>query len=256
MFYKFDILLWVPNTIICIWLWVCLPYYTLAPVTFCCCCCWIASYSLFFSSMWCLSCVVVVWYGVTYIVHAYVCVCALYLCFYLLTEWKLWGTSLGWFWVRACTSTCTWRDVQNDITLTHRHTKEKTLPALSTLYYFCFSVKSKAKSIEKKIDTHTHKRKNSQVHHHSSRVLVLPLSLLGTIILSSFFYLHILRCFFSPLTLLMNFCCCARVYVLLLLEPNPCTKYTSIRIECISHIEQFFDSSDMGYCITRSRKGL
>lgn len=75
-------------------------------------------------------------------------------------------------------------------------------------------------------------------------MLVLPLSLLGTIILSSCFF-HSLFWWISVVARVCTFYYfLSRIHV-----PN-----TSIRIECILHIEHFFDSSDMGYCITRSRK--
>lgn len=142
----------------------------------------------FFCSMWCLFCVIVrcgmVWCTST-LAYAY-------LWFYLWFEWKLWGTSIGWFSARAVLQLvldAMYKMTSNTHTY-RRRKKNKTLPALSAPHYY-FSVESKASSIKKKKSAHTNE--NSQVHHRSrALVLVLPLSLLGTIILSSFF----LRCFF------------------------------------------------------------
>lgn len=83
-------------------------------------------------------------------------------------------------------------------------------------------------------------------------VLVLPLSLLGTIILSSFFSTYSLFFFFiRPFD--DFFCVFARAFDYLLSRgihtPNNAMAYVSN----VLHIEQFFDSSDMGYCITTTR---
>lgn len=124
---------------------VSLPYHTLATVIF-----------------FVVLCGGVVWHGVMY-TRMCVFVRALYLCFYLFTEWKLCGTSLGWFWVRAVLQLVL--DAMYKMTSHSRTlTKEKRFQRCRLLYYY-FSVKSKANSIEK--NRHT-QPKNSQVHHNSS----------------------------------------------------------------------------------------
>lgn len=176
---------------------VSLPYHTLATVIF-----------------FVVLCGGVVWCDV----HACVCVFvrALYLCFYLFTEWKLWGTSLGWFWVRAVLQLVL--DAMYKMTSHSRtHTKEKRFQRCRLLYYY-FSVKSKANSIEKK-STHTSKKFTSSSQQQRQQRVSVSIATVIT------WYYYSIKLFFFPLALLINFCCCERVYVLLLLEPNSCTKY-------------------------------
>lgn len=181
MFYKFDILLlWVPNTIFCMCL--CL-YHSLAPVIF------FAVVLLdSFHSMWCLFCVV--WCGVMYTRTTCVCVFVRSIFVFTSIDCMKIVRYLTWMILSSrCTSTCTWRDVQNDITLTHSNTQKKERFQRCRLYYY-FSVKSNASSMEKK-STHWHTRKQkftSSSQKWRVLVLVLPLSLLRTIILSSFFF--------------------------------------------------------------------
>lgn len=142
-----------------------------------------------------------------------------------------------------CTSTCTWRDVQNDITLTHSNTQKKERFQRCRLYYY-FSVKSNASSMGKKIYTLAHTQ--TKIHKFITKVKSVSVSI-ATVITS---YYYSIKFFFSFALLINSLLLGARsitswadefMYQILLVY--------SYRMYW-THWTKFFDSSDMGYCIT------